>query len=132
MIALLWTAGVAQLLVAAANIPVARVLRLRDEFGRLSPMPRHIALTHHAYIAGLIAAFGVLCLFFAPELGSGRPLALFLDGLLAFFWGARTCLQLFVYDPALRRRHRAADLAFTGAFAGLTATFVICLWRGMA
>ena len=132
MNALLWTAGVLQLVVSAANIPVARVLRLREEFGRLSPMPRHIALTHHAYIAGLIAAFGALCLFFAPELASGRPLALFLDGLLALFWGVRTCLQLFVYDPELRRRHRAADLAFSGVFAFLTATFVIGLMRGMA
>lgn len=132
MNALLWTAGVLQLVVSAANIPVARVLRLREEFERLSPMPRHIALTHHAYIAGLIAAFGALCLFFAPELASGGPLALFLDGLLALFWGVRTCLQLFVYDPELRRRHRAADLAFSGVFAFLTATFVIGLMRGMA
>lgn len=132
MNALLWTAGLAQLVVSAANLPVARVLRLREEFGRLSPMPRHIALTHHAYIAGLIAAFGALCLLFAPELASGRPLALFLDGLLALFWGVRTCLQLFVYDRELRRRHRAADLAFTGVFAFLTATFVICLAREMA
>ncbi len=132
MNALLWTAGILQLVVAAANIPVARVLRLREEFGRLSPLPRHIALTHHAYIAGLIAAFGALCLLFAPELGSGRPLPLFLDGLLALFWGTRAGLQLFVYDPELRRRHRVADLAFSGVFAFLTATFVICLGRGMA
>lgn len=123
----LWIAGALQLVVAATNVPVARILRLREEFGRLSPMPRHIALTHHAYIAALIAAFGGLCLLFARELASGAPLALYLDGLLALFWGTRLTLQLFVYDPALRRRYRAADAFFTAAFAYLTGTFVICL-----
>ena len=129
---LIWTAGALQLVVAAANLPVARILRLREEFGRLSPLPRHIAFTHHAYIAGLIAAFGGLCLGFAPELASGRPLGLYLDALLALFWGVRFVLQLFVYDAELRRRHRAADLAFTCIFAFLTATFVVCLGRGIA
>ena len=129
MTALLWTAGVLQLCVAAANVPAARVLRLREEFGRLSPLPRHIAFTHHAYIAGLIAAFGALCLLFAPELASGRPLPLFLDALLALFWGARAGLQLFVYDPEIRRRHRAADVAFSCVFVYLCGTFVICLGR---
>ncbi|HEX7896826.1 MAG TPA: hypothetical protein VF950_03650 [Planctomycetota bacterium] len=132
MTALLWTAGVLQLVVAAANVPVARVLRLREEFGRLSPLPRHIVLTHHAYIAGLIAAFGALCLLFAPELASGAPLALFLDALLALFWGTRLVLQLFVYDRELRGRYRTADLGFSLAFAGLTATFLACLGKGLA
>ena len=132
MIPLLWIAGGLQLVVAAANVPVARILRLRAEFGRLSTMPRHIAFTHHAYIAGLIAAFGGLCLGFAPELASRRPLALYLDALLLLFWGVRFALQLAVYDPELRRRHRAADLFFTAAFGFLAAVFGVCLWRGFA
>lgn len=124
-------AGALQLVIAAANLPLARILRLREEFARLSPLPRHVVITHHAYIAGLIAAFGALCLLFPAELASTR-LGLFLDGLLLLFWGTRLALQLFVYDPALRRRYLGADLAFTGAFAVLTATFGVCLWRGFA
>jgi hypothetical protein len=77
---------------------VARQLRLREEFARLSVLPRHIVLTHPGYIAGLITAFGALCLGFAPDLD---PLALSLDGLLALFWGVRLALQLFVYDRDL-------------------------------
>lgn len=132
MIPLLWVAGGLQLAVAAANVPVARILRLREEFARLSPLPRHVVRTHHAYIAGLTAAFGALCLGFAPALASRQPLALFLDALLLLFWGVRLGLQLAVYDRALRRRHRAADLFFTTSFAFLAAVFGVCLWKGLA
>ena len=129
MILLLRLAGLLQLAVAVANLPAARVLRLDEEFGRLSRFPRQLVRTHHAYIGGLIAAFGFLSLGFAPALASGEPLGRALDLLLALFWGIRLVLQLFVYDRELRRKHRAVDLLFTTSFAFLTFTYGMALCR---
>lgn len=123
MIPLLWIAGALQIGIAAANVGLARTLRLDDEFARLSPIVRDIARAHHAYIVGLLAAFGALSIAFAPDLASGSPLGASLSGGLAVFWGARLVLQLFRYDPVVRRRHRLADVLFTLATAYLTAVF---------
>ena len=124
MIPLLWIAGLLQLGIAAANVGLSRVLRLDVEFGRLRPIARDIARAHHAYIVGVLVFAGLLCLGFAPELASGSPLAAFLCGGLALFWGARLVLQGVRYDPAVRRRYRGADVLFTLAAAGLAGVFI--------
>lgn len=123
MTTLVGIAGVLQLGIAVANLGVARVLRFDDEFARLSPLVRDIVRAHHAYVAGVLVAAGLLCLFFPRELASGTPLGAFLSGGLALFWGARLVLQLVRYDPAVRRRHRAVDVLFTLAALYLAALF---------
>jgi hypothetical protein len=132
MIPLIVAAGAVQLAVALANFHAARVLRLDDEFGRLSPIVRDIARAHHAYIVGVLVAAATLCLAFPAELSDGRPLGAFLSAGLALFWGARLFLQLFRYDPETRRRHRLGDLLFTLTAAGLCAVFLASLGRAFA
>lgn len=132
MITLLQIAGGVQLAVAVANLYVARVLRLDDEFARLSPLVRDIAKTHHAYIIGILLAAAALCLVFPGELSEGGPLGAFLSGGLGLFWGARLQLQLFRYDPETRRRHRLGDVLFTLAALGLTAIFLAALGAAFA
>ena len=132
MIPLLLAAGAMQFAIALANLHVSRVLRLDDEFGRLSPIARDIAKAHHAYVVGVLVAAAALCLGFPAELSDGRPLGAFLSGGLALFWGARLWLQLFRYAPEIRRRHRLGDLLFTTAAGGLTAIFLASLGRAFA
>ena len=132
MIPFLYAAGLVQLLLAASGLPLLWMIPIRRDFARLSPIVRNICTVHYAYIAGLIAAFGAMCLLFADDLAARSGLALFLLVLLAIFWGARTLLQFFYYDPATRRKHRAWDVVFTLADAYLAATFTVAAAGGIA
>jgi hypothetical protein len=131
MTALLVAAGAAQLGVAVGNLFLAKTLRLDAEFATLSPLARDIARAHHAYIVGVLAAFGLLCLVFPRALLDGA-LGAYLSAGLALFWGARLWLQLFRYDAETRRRYRLADLAFTLTAAGLTGIFLASLGRALS
>jgi hypothetical protein len=111
-------AGLVQLAIAAANLPVARKLRLAENLARVDPLVRQTYRAHHAYIVGLILLFAGLSILAPSELARGPWAAV-----LAVFWGARVVLQLGYYDRGFRRRHRAADVAFTAAFAGLAAVY---------
>jgi uncharacterized membrane protein YjjP (DUF1212 family) len=119
MIPLLWAAGVVQLLVAAANLPAKMLLPIGPDLAKVSPIVRQIYHVQHAYIVGLLLFLSAVSVVCAREILSGGPWA----ALLSLFWGARLAVQVFYYDPAVRRRHRGADLFFTAAFAFLTTVF---------
>lgn len=127
---LLRLAGLLQFLVAAANLPLARILRFREEHARLSPLVRQIHEVHHAYVVGVLLLFAAASLAFPAEL-AGSGLGRFLSGAIALFWGARVVLQRAYYDRAALRRHRAADLGFTFVFAGLAATYAAAALGGL-
>jgi len=130
MVTLLRIAAVLQLAIAAANVPLARGLRLGRELAALPPIARQIYRVQHAYIVGILVAFAALTFFFAGDLAGGRPVGTFLSGVLACFWAARVPVQLFYYDAELRRKHRAADAAFTATFAYLAVVFAAAALRG--
>ena len=132
MIPFLQAAGIVQILLALSGIPLLRMIPIRRDFARLTPIVRNICTVHYVYIAGLLAAFGVMCLLFADDLAAARGLALYLLVLLSIFWGARTLLQFVYYDPATRRKHRAWDVLFTLADAYLAATFTVAALGGIA
>ena len=48
-----------------------------------------------------------------------------LSGFLAVFWGLRLLVQLFYYDPNLRRANRLADMVFILCFVYLASIFSI-------
>jgi hypothetical protein len=124
LIVAIWVAGGAQLVIAAANLEVARKLDYRANLAKLTPMVGQIFLVHAAYIVLVILWFGALCLLFAARLASGDPLARFLTGGLATFWGLRAIIQLTVYDREVRKDHRLQDVAFLAACAVLTGIFL--------
>ncbi|HXN01005.1 MAG TPA: hypothetical protein VN973_03850 [Candidatus Dormibacteraeota bacterium] len=124
MIAAIWAAGGIQLVIAAANVEVARQLDYRANLSRLTPMVGQVFLVHAVYIVLLILWFSALCLLFAARLASGDPLARFLTGGLAAFWGLRAIIQLTVYDKKVRKDHRLQDVAFLAACALLTGIFL--------
>jgi hypothetical protein len=128
---LIWVAGLLQLAIAAANLLLPRVLRYRENLARVSPMVREIFLVHSGYIVLVLIAFGTMSLVFAPELAGGSRLGRFLSAFLAVFWLLRIPVQL-AYDPAVRRKYRAFDVAFLVALLYLGGTYLLAaleVWR---
>ena len=124
LIAAIWVAGGIQLVIAAANLEVARALDYRANLARLSPMVGQVFVVHAVYIVLVILWFSALCLVFAAQLASGDPLGRFLTGGLAAFWGLRAGIQLLFYDKTVRKDHRLQDVAFLAACALLTGIFL--------
>jgi hypothetical protein len=128
-IVLFWTAGLIQIGDAGVNLLLPRPLRSRENLARVSPMIRQVFLVHWFYVLLTLVIFGAACLLFAPELTSGSPLARFLCGAMAVFWGLRIPIQLLVFDRDFRRRYRAADIAFTAGAAFLAIVFASAALR---
>jgi hypothetical protein len=116
-------AGLLQLAIAAANLPLTWMLRFGREHRKLTPIVRQIHEVHHVFIVGLLGVFGALTLFFPDELAGGAGLGRFLSSVLAVFWGARLIVQRFYYDRLFLRNHRAGDVAFSLVFAFLTGVY---------
>lgn len=116
-------AGVLQLVIAAANLPLTWILRCGREHRRLTPIVRQIHEVHHVFIVALLVVFGAITLVFPDELAGGAGLGRFLSLVLAVFWGARLLVQRFYYDRFFLRNHRAGDVAFSLVFAFLTGVY---------
>jgi len=121
----LWTAGVVQLLIAAANVLVPRILSYRDNLSRLSPIVRQVFVIHSVYIAMVVVGFSGLCFVFAPELAAEDKLGRCLSGFMAVFWALRVVLQLAYVNAEIKRTHRAGHLAYTVAVSCLAGVFGI-------
>ena len=124
MMAAIWLAAGIQLVIAVAHLEVARRLDYRTNLKRLTPMVCEVFLVHAVYIVLVILWFSALCLVFAARLASGDPLARFLTGGLAAFWGLRAIIQLTIYDREVRKHYRLQDVAFLAACALLTGIFL--------
>ena len=112
LIPYIWASGVVHLIVAAANVALPTILRFRANLAKVSPIIRQIFIVHSAYIILNLLAFAGLCLFFTPELAGGSALGRILSGYMAVFWLARLFIQLFYYDPEVKRHHPLANVGF--------------------
>jgi hypothetical protein len=119
----LWFAGVVQVLILLANIPLPKILRCRENLAKVSPMIRAVFIVHWAYIALVLGIFAGLCFWFAPQLAGASGLGRFLAACMAVFWLARVPVQIFFYDCETRRRNRVADVAFLASFSYLGMVF---------
>lgn len=120
---LMVVAGLLQLGVAAANLPLSWILRFGRAHLRLDPIVRQIHRVHHAYLVALLAVFGLISIAFPSDLCGNSDLGRVLAGMLALFWGVRLVVQRFYYDPAFLRRYRAGDVAFSLVFAFLCGVY---------
>lgn len=120
----LWVAGVLQLAIAFANFALPGKLKYRQNLARVAPIIRQIFVVHSGYIVGIVLLFATITFGFAADLASGRGLGRFLAAAIAVFWICRIPVQIFYYDAALRRDHRAGDTAITLSFLFLAATYM--------
>lgn len=121
----LWAAGAVQLVIIAANFVMPKKLSCRDNLARVSPMIRAMFVVHWVYIVLVLGIFASLSFWFAPELAGASRLGRSLSAAIAVFWLLRVPIQLFFYDPVIRRRHRFGDVFFLLAFSYLGVVFGI-------
>jgi len=119
----LWVAGVMQSVILAANFALPKKLRCRENLARVSPMIREVFIVHWLYIVLVIGIFISLCFWFTPELADASRLGRFLSAAMAGFWMLRVPIQLFIYDPEIRRQNRLADITFLLIFLYLSVVF---------
>ena len=130
LIPALWLAGVIHLLIALANFFLPAMLDYQGNLRRVTPVIRQIFRAHAAYIVLTVAGFGLLCLFFAPDLVGRSSLGRCLSGFLALFWGSRLVVQFLYYDPSLRRERPWGNLVFSVAFLYLGLAFAAACLLG--
>ncbi|MGE3243705.1 MAG: hypothetical protein AB7G28_07195 [Pirellulales bacterium] len=93
-------AGMCQFGILIASAAAPQLLDWKHSLAPLKRLNRQLIWTHGAYIAGSIAAFGLLSVVAPQLLTDGSPLARIVCGFIAVFWGVRLLLQWFVFDPA--------------------------------
>jgi len=119
----LWAAGAVQLVIIAANFVLPKKLRCRENLARVSPMIREVFIVHWVYIVLVLGIFASLSFWFAPELAGTTRLGRYLSAVIAVFWLLRVPIQIFLYDPELRKQNRVGDVIFLLAFSYLGVVF---------
>lgn len=115
----IWGAGFVHLGIIAANIPLPRRLRVREQLSAVPQFMRQIFYVHWAYIIIVLGMFAGLCFGFARELAGGRELRRFLSSFMAGFWALRIGLQIFYYDREVRRENWGLEMMYLGSLAVL-------------
>jgi hypothetical protein len=121
----LWAAGALQLVIIAGNIFLPKKLQCRENLARVSPMIREVFIVHWVYIVLVLGIFTSLSFWFAPELAGASRLGRYLSAVIAVFWLVRVPIQLFFYDPELRRQNRIGDVIFLLVFSYLGVVFSV-------
>jgi hypothetical protein len=129
MIRAIWGAGVVQVGIMAANVPLPGRLRVRERLAGVPRFVRQIFYVHWVYIVIVLGMFAALCFGFAPELAGASGLGRFLSGFMVGFWLLRIVLQVFYYDREIRRENRGLDLLYLGALVVLVGIFGLAAVR---
>ena len=108
--------GALQLVVIAANVPVLRGLDYAGNLRGASTIVRQIFWVHLGWILMTLLVFAGMDLLFPEALAGASPLGRYLSGALAILWAARLLAQQGLYDRAVRREHRVADVVFSLVF----------------
>jgi len=119
-------AGLAHLVVLGAAFAVPRIVNFKDNLAKVTPFMRHLVWVYSAFIALVVAGFGIGSFLHAEALAGGTPLARSICLFIAVFWTLRLVVQFFVYDPAPFRKNRwiiAGYHALTAAFLFFVAAY---------
>ena len=127
----IWAAGAIHLLITSVNFFLPTKLRYAENLSKVSTIIRQVFVVHSVYIVIVLLGLSGLCFAFAPELAGATRLGRALSGFIAVFWGLRVCIQLFYYDPALKRENRAVHVLFTTAFLYLAVVFAVATVGGV-
>jgi hypothetical protein len=124
--ALVVSAGLAQLAIAAGSLAIPRVLRWSEDLVRLRPLTRQVFWTYAGYIWSTNVAFGLVSALAPRWLTRPTPLAGAVCAYIATYWGARVVIQ-FVYfdrsDAPRGRPYAIAEAGLVGLFLYLTVVY---------
>jgi hypothetical protein len=129
MKAMIWAAGCVHLGIMAANVPLPGRLKVRERLAGVPRFVRQIFYVHWVYIVIVLGLFAALCFGFAAELAGESGLGRFLSGFMAGFWLLRIVLQIFYYDPKIRRENRALDFLYLASLMVLVVVFGVAAVR---
>jgi hypothetical protein len=96
--ALVFVAGVAQLVLIVASLAIPRVLRWGEETAKLRPLTRQLFWTYAGYIWFTNLCFGLLSALAPQWLLDRSPLAGVVSGYMTAYWGARLLIQFVYFD----------------------------------
>ena len=133
--ALVFVAGVGQLVLIVASLAIPRVLRWREDTAKLRPLTRQVFWAYAAYIWGAHIAFGLLSALAPRLLVDGSSLAGLACAFIALWWGARLALQFLAFDRGARPPGAvfvAAEVALVSGFAAFAGIYAIAAWRNLA
>ena len=119
----IWAAGMVHLGIIAANVPLPGRLRVRERLAGVPRFLRQIFYVHWLYIVIVLGMFAALCFGFARELAGATAMGRFLSAFMAAFWLLRIVLQVFYYDPEVRRQNRTLDALYMVALVVLVVVF---------
>lgn len=124
----LYLAGVILLCITAANFFAPKKMRWTENLEKTETVFRQVFVIHCVFLLACVAAMALLCLF-APQMlledGLGRMLA----GFIALFWSARVLVQVFYYEPSIKRQFPFFNVLFTMAFIYLALIFSAVFFR---
>jgi hypothetical protein len=126
---MIWSAGVVDVGIMLANIPLPGRLRVQERLSGVPRFVRQIFYVHWGYIVMVLGMFAALCFGFAPELAGASALGRFLSGFMAAFWLLRVGLQVFYYDREIRRENRLLDSMYLVALVVLVVVFGVAVVR---
>jgi hypothetical protein len=126
---MIWAAGVVHVGIMAANIPLPGRLKVREHLAGVPRFVRQIFYVHWVYIVLVLGMFAALCFGFAGDLAGASALGRFLSGFMATFWLLRIVLQIFYYDPQIRRENRVLDSMYLGSLIVLVVVFGMAVLR---
>ena len=122
---LIFSAGLAQLVLVVASLAIPRVLRWNEDTAKLRPLTRQVFWTYAAYIWCTNLAFGLLSL--RPDwLLEGSLLAVCVNGFIALYWIGRLLIQFLYFDrtDAPSGIHvRIAEVLLVALFVFLSAVY---------
>jgi hypothetical protein len=131
----LQASAAAQFGVAVINFFLVKQMDWGDDLKRMSLLPREVFMVHLWFISITLLIFGVLTWRFAEPMAAGtNPVAAWLVGSIAIFWGVRTVLQVTYYSSQHWRGKPAQTVAHVVLLVvcgGMTATYACAAYQAI-
>jgi hypothetical protein len=130
---LLLLSAVGQLIVAALNLRLEKILGWEPVIIALPDLVREVFVVHKWFISVTLVIFATLTIRFASELaGPGHEIARWLAAGIALFWGIRTAIQWFSYGADHWRgkpRETIVHWFLTLVYSGWTTVYLLAAFR---
>ncbi|MDF1812333.1 MAG: hypothetical protein P1V20_08965 [Verrucomicrobiales bacterium] len=130
---LLIAAAVGQIMIAAINLRLDRLLHWDNELNNVSRLLREVFFVHKWFITIILVIFGALTIRFAVDMATGGyEMARWLAAGIGLFWGIRTLIQWTYYstdhwkgNPA----RTAIHWILTFCYGGCATVYLVAAFR---
>ena len=95
---LVFTAGLAQIVLVFGSLAIPGILNWRGELSKVNPLIKQMFWTYAAYILVINLCFGLVSVFDFTELTNGAKLSMLITGFIAVYWISRVLIQFFYFD----------------------------------